>query len=69
MKPYLNREKLSHYERYRLNFKVVSGYDENKINELNQCLTEKLDHVMPLLTYFHGQLQMKITLHAIAMSL
>ena len=36
--------------------KVVIEHDENKINELSQCLTEKWDHVMPLydsLIIFH----------------
>ena len=52
MKPRFNQEK------YHLEIipKVVSESDENKINELNQCLTEKWDAVMPLPTYFHGQL-------------
>ena len=33
--------------------------DENKIstkNELNQCLTEKQNHVKALPTYFHSEL-------------
>ena len=42
--------------------KVVSEHDENKINELNQCLTEKWDHVMPLPAYFHGQLILWVSL-------
>ena len=31
-------------------------HDENKLKEPNQCLSEKQDRVMPLSTYFHGQL-------------
>ena len=33
--------------------KAVIEHNESKINELNQCLTEKCDHATPLPTYFH----------------
>ena len=40
-KPSFSQEKRSHNKRCRLIRKVVTEHDENKINELNQCLTEK----------------------------
>ena len=36
--------------------KGVIEHEVNKINELNQCLIEKWDHVMPLPAYIHNQL-------------
>ena len=50
-----SQEKRSHYELCRLISEVVMEYFENKINQLNQCLTEKWDHVMFPPAYFHGQ--------------
>ena len=35
---------------------VVVEHDDDKINELNQCLTEKWSHIMPLPASFHGEL-------------
>ena len=49
MKLYFSQEKRSLYERYsKLIPKVFTEHDENKINKLNQCLTERRDHVVPL---------------------
>ena len=36
--------------------KLIMKPDENKINKLKQCLTEKWDTVSLQLTYFHDQL-------------
>ena len=42
--------------RYRVIPEGVIDHDENNINELKQCLTEKWDHFMPLPAYFQGKL-------------
>ena len=48
MKAHFGQEKRSQYERCRLIPKFDIEYDENEINELNQCLTEKWYHVKSL---------------------
>lgn len=55
-KPRFIQEKRSYYEHCRLVPQVVIEHDENKINELDQCLKEKWDHIILLPICFHGQL-------------
>ena len=43
----LSKETRSHHERYSFIPKVSIEHAENKINKINQCLTEKSDHAMP----------------------
>ena len=45
MKSCFSQEKRSYYERFRLIPNVAIEHDENKMIYLNQCLTEKQDHV------------------------
>ena len=56
MKHSFSQDKRSHYEDCRLIRETVNNLDENKINELRQCRTEKLDHAMPLRDHFLGEL-------------
>ena len=43
-------------------FMSILKHDQSKINKLNQCLTEKCDHIVPSSAWQIDQ--MKITLHA-----
>ena len=56
MKSRFSQKKRAHYELCGLIPEVVVEHDDDKINELNQCLTEKWSHIMPLPASFHGEL-------------
>ena len=47
-------QKRSHYAHCAFIPEVLT--DKNKIEELNQCLSEKWDHDMPLPSYFQDEL-------------
>ena len=56
MRPRFSKEKKSHYECCKVLPDIVTEYDENKIKKLNQCLTEKWDHDVPLAVQFCDKL-------------
>ena len=58
------QEKKTYYESYTLILKVDMKHDENKMNKLNQPVSEKKwNHVMSLSEYSLGKDQMKMILH------